>query len=70
VRNGLTAVAQRRPDTRKRVLRSHRKQMLPIVRHLQRAIDTRDALAAEAGVRELLRSNRDTVLDLIAGPVN
>jgi GntR family transcriptional repressor for pyruvate dehydrogenase complex len=66
VRNGLTAVAQRRPDTRKK-LHASRKTILPIVRDIERAMDERDPDAAERGVRRLLRTNRDVVLDLLAG---
>jgi len=66
VRNGLTAVAQRRPDTRRK-LHASRKALLPIVRDIERAMDERDPDAAERGVRRLLRTNRDIVLDLIAG---
>lgn len=66
VRNGLTAVAQRRPDMRKK-LHASRKAILPIVRDIERAMDERDPDAAERGVRRLLRTNRGVVLDFIAG---
>lgn len=66
VRNGLTAVAQRRLDTRKK-LHASRRTILPIVREIERAMDARDPDATERGVRRLLRTNRDLVLDLIAG---
>jgi GntR family transcriptional repressor for pyruvate dehydrogenase complex len=67
VRNGLTAQAQRRNDARLR-LRASRKELLPIVRDIKRAMDERDPVAAEEGVRRLLRTNREMVLDLVAGP--
>lgn len=67
VRNGLTAQAQRRNDARRR-LRASRKELLPIVRDIKRAMDERDPAAAEEGVRRLLRTNRSMVLDFIAGP--
>jgi len=67
VRNGLTAEAQRRNDARQR-LRASRKELLPIVEDIKRAMDERDPAAAEEGVRKLLRTNRNMVLDLIAGP--
>lgn len=67
VRNGLTAEAQRRNDARQR-LRASRKELLPIVRDIKRAMDERDPAAAEEGVRRLLRTNRNMVLDFIAGP--
>jgi GntR family transcriptional repressor for pyruvate dehydrogenase complex len=67
VRNGLTAAAQRQGDARRK-LRSSRKALLPIVADIERAMDERDAVAAEEGVRRLLRSNRAMVLDFIAGP--
>ncbi|HEX7477471.1 MAG TPA: GntR family transcriptional regulator [Polyangiales bacterium] len=66
VRNGLTAQAQRQDHARKH-LPASRKQLLPIVAELERALDHRDAVAAEEGVRKLLRLNRPMVLDLIAG---
>jgi GntR family transcriptional repressor for pyruvate dehydrogenase complex len=68
VRNGLTAQAQRNPGARLELRRS-RKQLLPIVKQIESAMDNRDATAAEEGVRKLLRSNREVVLDLVAGPV-
>jgi GntR family transcriptional repressor for pyruvate dehydrogenase complex len=68
VRNGLTAAAQRQGDARRK-LRASRKALLPIVTDIERAMDQRDPVAAEEGVRRLLRSNRAMVLDLIAGPV-
>lgn len=67
VRNGLTAEAQRRNDARLR-LRASRKELLPIVRDIKRAMDERDPAAAEEGVRRLLRTNRNMVLDYVAGP--
>lgn len=67
VRNGLTAAAQRQGHAR-RQLRSSRKTLLPIVADIERAMDERDPVAAEEGVRRLLRTNRAMVLDLIAGP--
>lgn len=69
VRNGLTAQAQKNPGARMR-LRESRKQLLPIVKQIETAMDERDASAAEEGVRKLLRSNRNFVLDLIAGPAD
>lgn len=67
VRNALTAQAQARPRERQK-LRASRKSLLPIVRDIERAMDERDPVAAEEGVRRLLRSNRELVLDFIAGP--
>lgn len=67
VRDGLTATAQRRNDARKQ-LRPSRKVLLAIARDVERALDERDAGAAEAGVRRLLRENRLLVLDLVCGP--
>jgi DNA-binding FadR family transcriptional regulator len=67
VRNGLTAEAQRRNDARQR-LRASRKELMPIVRDIKRAMDERDPVAAEEGVRRLLRTNRNMVLDFVAGP--
>jgi GntR family transcriptional regulator, transcriptional repressor for pyruvate dehydrogenase complex len=69
VRNGLTAEAQRQNDARQR-LRASRKELLPIVRDIKRAMDERDPAAAEEGVRRLLRTNRQMVLDLVAGPAD
>jgi GntR family transcriptional repressor for pyruvate dehydrogenase complex len=69
VRNGLTAEAQRRNDARQR-LRASRKELLPIVRDIKRAMDERDPAAAEEGVRRLLRTNRNMVLDFVAGPAS
>jgi hypothetical protein len=68
VRNGLTAAAQRQGDARRK-LRPSRKELVPIVTDIERAMDQRDPVAAEEGVRRLLRSNRAMVLDLIAGPL-
>jgi GntR family transcriptional repressor for pyruvate dehydrogenase complex len=68
VRNGLTAAAQRQGEARRK-LRPSRKALQPIVTDIERAMDQRDPVAAEEGVRRLLRSNRAMVLDLIAGPV-
>lgn len=68
VRNALTAQAQHR-GLERRALGQTRKQLVPIVRDIERAMDTRDAVAAEEGVRRLLRANRETILDLIAAPV-
>jgi len=67
VRNALTSQAQRRGPER-RALGQTRKQLIPIVRDIERAMATRDAIAAEEGVRRLLRVNRETLLDLIAAP--
>jgi len=67
VRNGLTAEAQRRGHAR-RQLRASQKALLPIVADIERAMDQRDPVGAEEGVRHLLRTNRAMVLDLIAGP--
>jgi len=69
VRNGLTAQAQRNPGARM-LLRKSRKQLMPIVKQIEAAMDNRDPTAAEEGVRKLLRSNRALVLDLVAGPAN
>jgi GntR family transcriptional repressor for pyruvate dehydrogenase complex len=66
VRDGLTAVAQRRPDARRKV-RGSRKQLLPIVREIAQAMDDRNPTAAEEGVRKLLRTNREMVIDFLAG---
>lgn len=67
VRNALTAQAQHRGQERQ-ALRRTRKQLLPIVHDIERAMEVRDAAAAEEGVRRLLRVNRETILDLIAAP--
>jgi GntR family transcriptional regulator, transcriptional repressor for pyruvate dehydrogenase complex len=67
VRNGLTAAAQRQGHAR-RQLRSSRRILLPIVADIELAMDERDPVAAEEGVRRLLRTNRAMILDLIAGP--
>jgi GntR family transcriptional repressor for pyruvate dehydrogenase complex len=66
VRNGLTAVAQRQADTRRK-LHGFRDALLPIIADIERAMDARDAAAAENAVRRLFRANRAVVLDLIAG---
>jgi GntR family transcriptional repressor for pyruvate dehydrogenase complex len=66
VRNGLTASTERQQALRK--IQVSRKELQPIVRAIERAIDERDPTAAEDGVRRLLRTNRAMVLDLIAGP--
>lgn len=66
VRNGLTATAQRQTDTRRK-LHGSRKALLSVVRDIERAMDERDPVAAEEGVRRLLRTNRARVIDLIAG---
>jgi GntR family transcriptional regulator, transcriptional repressor for pyruvate dehydrogenase complex len=68
VRNGLTAAAQQQGDTRRKVHAASRKALLPIVRDIERAMDGRDAAAAEEGVRRLLRSSRDVILHMLAGP--
>jgi GntR family transcriptional repressor for pyruvate dehydrogenase complex len=60
VRNGLTASADRQRLLRK--LMVPRKELLPIVRALERALDERDPAGAEEGVRRLLRSNHSRVL--------
>ncbi|HVU02903.1 MAG TPA: GntR family transcriptional regulator [Polyangiaceae bacterium] len=67
VRNGLTAAAQKRPETRRQV-RAPRKELLPIIRDIEQAMDDRDPARAEEGVRKLLRTNRSLVIDLLAGP--
>ncbi|HEX2679165.1 MAG TPA: GntR family transcriptional regulator [Polyangiales bacterium] len=67
VRDGLTSTAKRRDDKRK-LMRAPRKLLLPIVRDIERAMDARDADAAEASVRRLLRENRPVVLDMLCGP--
>jgi GntR family transcriptional repressor for pyruvate dehydrogenase complex len=67
VRDALTAAAQQQHDVRKKA-RTQRKTMLPIIRSIERALETRDVAAVEDGVRRLLRSNRTLVLDLLAGP--
>ncbi len=67
VRNGLTAQAQRQGHARLQ-LRSSRKALLPIVADIERAMDERNPVDAEEGVRRLLRTNRAMVLDMIAGP--
>jgi DNA-binding FadR family transcriptional regulator len=67
VTNGLTAAAARHGDARHK-LRPSRKQLLPIVARIERALDRRDPVAAEEAVRRLLRMNRAMVLDLIARP--
>jgi GntR family transcriptional repressor for pyruvate dehydrogenase complex len=67
VRNALTAQAQRRGHARL-ALRETRKQLVPIVRDIEKAMDARDASAAEEGVRRLLRAQRGPTLDLIAAP--
>jgi GntR family transcriptional regulator, transcriptional repressor for pyruvate dehydrogenase complex len=67
VRNGLTAQAQKHGHDR-RLLRASRKELLPIVSDIERAMDRRDPAAAEEGVRRLLRANRAMVIDLLAGP--
>jgi len=69
VRNGLTAAAQRRPDARRKV-RGSRKLLLPIVNDIARAMDERNPAAAEEGVRRLLRTNREMVIDFVAGRQN
>jgi GntR family transcriptional regulator, transcriptional repressor for pyruvate dehydrogenase complex len=66
VRNGLTAVAQRQTDTRRK-LHATREALQPIIADIERAMDTRDAAAAEDGVRRMFRVNRNVVLDLIVG---
>lgn len=66
VRNGLTAVAQRQADTRRK-LHGSREILFPVIRDIQHAMDVRDAAAAEDAVRRLFRANRNQVLDLIAG---
>jgi GntR family transcriptional repressor for pyruvate dehydrogenase complex len=68
VRNGLTASAERQHALRK--IQVSRKLLQPIARAIERAIDERDPSAAEEGVRRLLRTNREMVLDLIAGPAS
>jgi GntR family transcriptional regulator, transcriptional repressor for pyruvate dehydrogenase complex len=67
VRNGLTATAQQQSHVRAK-LRPPRKQLLPMLRSIEQAMDARDAAATEAGVRKFLRGNRALALDLIAGP--
>lgn len=67
VRDGLTATAQRRDDARRNI-RPPRKLLLSLVREGVRALDMRDAPAAEACARRLFRENRSLVLDLICGP--
>jgi GntR family transcriptional regulator, transcriptional repressor for pyruvate dehydrogenase complex len=67
VRNGLTAAAQRQGEKRRK-LRPSRKELLPIVAEIERAMDERLPAAAEEGVRRLLRTNRAMVIDLVAGP--
>jgi GntR family transcriptional repressor for pyruvate dehydrogenase complex len=69
VRNALTAQAQRRGHAR-RALSETRKQLVPIVRDIEKAMDARNASAAEEGVRRLLRVQRETILDQIAAPTN
>jgi GntR family transcriptional repressor for pyruvate dehydrogenase complex len=69
VRNGLTAAARRRHDVR-RQLRDSRKALLPVVTDIELALDRRDPVAAEESVRKLLRTHRDIVLDLVAGPAS
>lgn len=61
VRNGLTASDDRRRLLRKLTL--PRKELLPIVRALEQALDRRDPAGAEEGVRRLLRSNHARVLE-------
>ncbi|HEX2670390.1 MAG TPA: GntR family transcriptional regulator [Polyangiaceae bacterium] len=65
VRNSLTAQSDLGVNTRQ-ALRSTRKQLLPIARHIERAIGARDAGAAEEGVRRFLRANRETILDVLS----
>jgi len=67
VRNGLTSAAHQRISVRKH-LHGSRKKLLPYTRDIERAIDARDAAAAEDAVRRLLRRHRDEVLDFVAGP--
>jgi DNA-binding FadR family transcriptional regulator len=66
VRDGLTATAQSRSEARKRLLWS-RKLLLATMRDVERALDDRDPDAAEASIRKLLRSNRESVLNVICG---
>ena len=66
VSNGLTAAAQRHVDARQKS-RPTRKELLPLVSEIERAMDERDPVAAEEGVRRLLRMNRAMVIDLVAG---
>ncbi|MGH7438973.1 MAG: FadR/GntR family transcriptional regulator [Polyangiaceae bacterium] len=67
VTNGLTAAAARHGAARHK-LRPSRKQLLPIMARIERALDRRDPVAAEEAVRKLLRTNRAMVIDLVARP--
>ncbi len=67
VTNGLTAAAARHGVARHK-LRPSRKQLLPIMARIERALDRRDPVAAEEAVRKLLRTNRAMVIDLVARP--
>jgi GntR family transcriptional regulator, transcriptional repressor for pyruvate dehydrogenase complex len=67
VTNGLTAAAARHGETRHK-LRPARKVLLPIVEEIERAMERRDAAAAEEAVRRLVRTNRAMVIDLLARP--
>lgn len=68
VRNGLTRAARKQSAARIEAV-STRKLLLPIVAQLESAIDARDPVATEEGVRRLFRSTRALMLDLVAGPI-
>ncbi len=67
VRNGLTAIARKQTAARKTLVGT-RKLLQPICLEIEHAMDARDPLAAEEGVRSLFRTNSELLLDLIAGP--
>lgn len=66
VRNALTAQAELRHSARIK-LRASQKLLLPVVRDIEHAMEERDPVAAEEGVRRLLRINREVALDGEAG---
>jgi GntR family transcriptional regulator, transcriptional repressor for pyruvate dehydrogenase complex len=67
VTNGLTAAAQRHGQARHK-MRPSRKELLPVVGDIERAMDRRDPVGAAEGVVRLLRMNRAMIIDLVARP--